>query len=92
VAEAAAPPESGVPLDQLKRAACKAIGRLMGPDGDSLALKLERAPTREAFFAEAARTRAALGSFLGPRQAEEFWKSLAPEPGPRRASVGSGLP
>jgi hypothetical protein len=78
VAEEVAPPAGAMPLDELKRAACKAIGRLMGPDGDSLALKLERAPTHEAFLAEAARVREALRSFLGPRQAEEFWKSLGP--------------
>ena len=63
-------------LEELKRVASKAIERLMGPDGDSIAIKLERAPTPEAFFAEAARAREALRAFLGPRQAEEFWKSL----------------
>ena len=63
-------------LEELKRAACGAIERMMGPDGDSIALKIERAPTLEAFFAEAAKARDALGAFLGPRKAAEFWKSL----------------
>ena len=76
VVEEVAQPPSGRPLGELKRIASKAIERLMGPDGDTIALKLERAPTHEAFFAEAARAREALGAFLGPRQAEEFWKSL----------------
>jgi hypothetical protein len=73
---ASPPPQSGRSLDELKRAATGAIGKLMGPDGDTLSLKLERAQTSEAFFAEAAKAREALRSFLGPRQAEEFWKSL----------------
>ena len=76
VAQAEPPAGGQRSLDELKRAACGAIERLMGPDGDSLALKIERAPTLEAFFAEAAKARDALGAFLGPRKAAEFWKSL----------------
>ena len=72
----AEPVSSTRSLDELKRAACGAIERLMGPDGDSIALKIERAPTLEAFFAEAAKARDALAAFLGPRKAAEFWKSL----------------
>jgi hypothetical protein len=71
-----APPSSGKSLDELKRISAKTIERLMGPDGDALAIKIERAPNLDAFFAEAARAREALRAFLGPRQAEEFWKSL----------------
>lgn len=88
VAPEVARPRSDRPLEELKRAACRSIGRLMGPDGDSLALKLERAPSPEAFFAEAAKARDALRSFLGPRQANEFWKSL----GDWAADDGAGLP
>ena len=71
-----APPSSGKSLEELKRVAAKTIERLMGPDGDALAIKIERAPNLDAFFAEAARAREALRAFLGPRQAEEFWQSL----------------
>jgi hypothetical protein len=63
-------------LDQLKRRASASIGRLMGPDGDGLALKLERAASRAEFVAEASRARDALRAFLGPRKADEFWNSL----------------
>ena len=71
-----AQPLSGRPLEELKRIACSTIERLMGPDGDAIALKIERAPSPAAFFAEAAKARDALRAFLGPRQAEEFWKAL----------------
>ena len=71
-----APIGGGRPLEELKRAACRAIERLMGPDGDAIALRIERAATPEAFLAEAAKARDALGAFLGPRQAAEFWRSL----------------
>lgn len=63
-------------LDELRRAACKQIERLMGPDGDSVALKLERAQTLPDFIAEAQKTREILKAFLGPRKADEFWKAL----------------
>jgi hypothetical protein len=79
-APAAAAPSASAsqrPLTELKTTAARAIERLMGPDGDSLALKVERAATHDEFFAEAAKAREALRAFLGPRQAEEFWKSLA---------------
>lgn len=76
VAAQVAPPSSGKSLEELKRVAAKTIERLMGPDGDALAIKIERASNFDAFFAEAARAREALRAFLGPRQADEFWKSL----------------
>jgi hypothetical protein len=65
-------------LDQLKRRATREIERLMGPDGDSIAIRIERAGTHAAFVAEATRARDAIRAFLGPRQADEFWKSLQP--------------
>jgi hypothetical protein len=71
-----APLRSDRSLEELKRVAAKTIERLMGPDGDAIAINIERAASLEAFFAEAARARDALRAFLGPRQAEEFWKSL----------------
>lgn len=61
-------------LEELKRNACSEIGRLMGPDGDAVALKLERATTREAFLAEARKAHDILKAFLGPKKAEQFAK------------------
>jgi hypothetical protein len=74
----AVPGTGAVPgtLEQLKRAACTQIERLMGPDGDALALKLEKTATREEFFAEARKARDALKAFLGPKKAEIFAKAI----------------
>ncbi len=73
-----APGASAVPvtLDQLKRAACTQIERLMGPDGDALALKIEKTATREEFLAEARKARDALKAFLGAKKAETFAKAI----------------
>ncbi len=67
---------TGQALDLLKRRASKEIERLMGPGGEGVALKLERAATYQDFLVEAHKTRDALQSFLGARKAEEFWNSL----------------
>jgi hypothetical protein len=63
-------------LEAVKTRACREIERLMGPDGDALALKLERARTPEEFAVEARKAREALQAFLGPRKADEFWRVL----------------
>ncbi len=73
---AAATNLAGASLDELRRNACRQVERLMGPDGDAIALKLERAATMQEFLAQAQKTREILLAFLGPRKAEEFWKSL----------------
>lgn len=67
---------AGAPLDEAKRRAVKALERLMGPGAEAIALKIERAATREELLAEAQKAREALRSYLGARQAEEFWNSL----------------
>ena len=72
----AAPSPTFLPLDALKRAAASQIDRLMGPEGEALALKLEAAPTREAFHAEARKVHQALVTFLGERKAAEFARAL----------------
>lgn len=79
VPAAAAPAAATMPtqsLDELRRLACKQVERLMGPDGDSVALKLERAENMQDFVAQAQKTREILKAFLGPRKADEFWKVL----------------
>ena len=64
------------------------IERLMGPDGDTLALKIEKAATREAVPRRSAQGRATPSRpSSGPRKAELFAKvdrPLAPGPGPPR--------
>ncbi|MEO5693294.1 MAG: hypothetical protein ABIQ72_09235 [Usitatibacter sp.] len=63
-------------LDAAKRRAVKSLEHLMGPGAEAIALKIERAATREDLLAEAQKAREALRSYLGARQAEEFWNSL----------------
>jgi len=63
-------------LKEMQQTASRAVEKLMGPDGEGLALKLERTSTPDEFLAEAQKTRDVLRSFLGARKAEEFWKAL----------------
>jgi hypothetical protein len=67
---------TGASLEELKRKASTEIERLMGPNGEAIALELERAATRQEFLAEAQKAREAMRAHLGPRKADEFWKSL----------------
>lgn len=64
------------PLEALKRTAVLQIERLMGPDGEALALRIEKAATRDEFYAEARKVHAAMVSFLGARKAEAFATAL----------------
>ncbi|QJR10264.1 hypothetical protein DSM104443_01318 [Usitatibacter rugosus] len=67
---------SSLPLEALKRSAVSQVDRLMGPGGEALALRLEAAPTREAFLAEARKVHQALVASVGARKAEDFARSL----------------
>jgi hypothetical protein len=67
---------AGKSLKEMQHTASRAIEKLMGAEGDGLALKLERTATTEEFLAEARKTRDTLRSFLGARKAKEFWKLL----------------
>jgi hypothetical protein len=73
---AAASPAATDSLESLKRLACSQVERLMGPDGDQLALRIENAGSREEFLAEARKVHAALSAFLGPKKADLFAKAL----------------
>jgi len=73
---AAASPAATDSLESLKRLACSQVERLMGPDGDQLALRIEKAGSREEFLAEARKVHAALSAFLGPKKADLFAKAL----------------
>jgi hypothetical protein len=75
--QAAAAPASTVrSLEELQRAASRAISNLLGPEGENMALRLERTKTVEQFMAEAQRTREALKDYVGARKAEAFWQAL----------------
>ncbi len=65
-----------LPLPALQRAASKAIENILGPAGESLALKLEKTKTVEQFMTEAQKTREAIKEYVGAGKAEAFWKAL----------------
>lgn len=66
----------GRSLEELQRAASRAISNLLGPQGESMALRLEKTKSVEQFLLEAQRTRDALKDFSGQKKADAFWQSL----------------
>lgn len=66
----------GRSLKELQRLASHAIENLLGPEGETMALRLERTTTMEQFLAEAQRTRDTLQKFAGARKADAFWAAL----------------
>ncbi|MDX2218575.1 MAG: hypothetical protein SF172_06075 [Burkholderiales bacterium] len=76
-AAAAAPAAvAGRSLEELQRAGSRAISNLLGPEGENMALRLEKTKTVEQFVMEAQRTRDALKDYVGARKAEAFWQAL----------------
>lgn len=67
---------TGRSLEELQRAASRAISNLLGPEGESMALRLEKTQSVEQFLMEAQRAREALKGFAGARKAEAFWQAL----------------
>lgn len=67
---------TGTDLAQLKRKAGAELVRLMGPDGDAFALRLEKADTLADFTVQAAKARDVLRAVAGARKADEFWSAL----------------
>lgn len=63
-------------LEQLQRAASRAISDLLGPEGETMALRLEKTRTVEQFMMEAQRTRDTLKDYVGARKADAFWQAL----------------
>ncbi|MBL8524647.1 MAG: hypothetical protein JNN20_13230 [Betaproteobacteria bacterium] len=60
-------------LEAMKRSAVKAIEAILGPNGESLAIAIERAKTRADFVAQAEKTREIVRAMGGQRRADEFW-------------------
>ncbi|MBL8515537.1 MAG: hypothetical protein JNM76_01095 [Betaproteobacteria bacterium] len=73
---ASAPLTTARSLEALQRAASRAISDLLGPEGENMALRLERTKSVEQFLVEAQRTREALKDYVGARKAEAFWNAL----------------
>lgn len=67
---------AGRSLEELQRAASRAISNLLGPEGENMALRLEKTKTVEQFIMEAQRTRDALKDYVGSKKAEAFWQAL----------------
>lgn len=63
-------------LPELQRLASKAIENLLGPEGETMALRLEKTKNMEQFLAEAQRTRETLKQFVGQRKSDQFWSAL----------------
>jgi len=63
-------------LSELQRLASKSIENLLGPEGENMALRLEKTKTMEQFLAEAQHTRDTLKQFVGQRKADLFWAAL----------------
>jgi hypothetical protein len=74
--ETAPPAVAGQSLQELKRKASHAIEQILGPNGETMALKLEKVTTMEQFLAEAHKTRDALRQFAGQRKSDQFWAAL----------------
>lgn len=69
-------PRTGKSLEELQRAASRAISNLLGPDGETMALRLERTASVEQFMMEAQRTRETLKGYAGQKKADAFWQAL----------------
>ncbi len=62
-------------LDDAKRHAAGKIESLLGPEGDALAVAIERVKTFAEFVARAERTRDIIGQMRGAARAKEFWSA-----------------
>ena len=60
-------------LETMKRSAVKAIEAILGPNGESLAIAIERAKSRTDFVAQAEKTREIVRAMGGQKRADEFW-------------------
>ena len=63
----------GFDLETAKHRAVRTIEALLGPDGESLALAIERSDTKAEFARQAQRTRVIISQVAGQRKADEFW-------------------
>ncbi len=66
-------PGTKIDLDVAKQRASRSIESLLGPDGDALAVAIERTSTLAEFTARAERARDIIGQMRGAARAKEFW-------------------
>ena len=70
---AAAGVSAGFDLETAKHEAVKAIESVLGPDGESFALAIERCKSRAEFADQAQRTRTIISQVGGAQKAAAFW-------------------
>jgi hypothetical protein len=66
----------GFDLETMKRSTVKAIEAILGPNGESLAIGIERTKSRAEFVAQAQKTREVMRAMGGQRRADEFWSKI----------------
>ena len=64
-----------IDLGTAKKRASQSIVSLLGPDGDALAVAIERTSTLAEFTTRAERARDIIGQMRGAARAKEFWDS-----------------
>ena len=64
-----------IDLGTAKKRASQSIVSLLGPDGDALAVAIERTATLAEFTTRAERARDIIGQMRGASRAKEFWDS-----------------
>ena len=64
-------------LDDARRHAIDQILSYLGPGGDMLTERLEKAQTRDALIAECERCRQALRAMAGAQKADRFWEGVS---------------
>ena len=62
-------------LQQAKARAARKIEALLGPDGDSMAMSIERVNTNAEFAAQAERVRTIIKQSRGAAAGKEFWSA-----------------
>lgn len=68
-------PGAGFDLQQAKASASRVIESLLGPDGDSMAMRIEGVKTNAEFTAQAERARTIIEQLRGAAAGKAFWSA-----------------
>lgn len=72
-AEITGGPGGGIDFETAKRQAVRAIEAALGPDGEFLAIAIERCKSHAEFSQQAQRARDTISKISGQRKAADFW-------------------
>jgi hypothetical protein len=64
------------PRKELVRSVCIMVSDLLGPNGDSLTLKLEKARSNEEFARQVEVCRDVISDMVGKKKGEQFWNAV----------------